>query len=148
LCFYLLILSTIFMPQSGVNAREKVELRLWNVPDKSNPDARFVAKRRVFEAFCRLHPEIRVKVLSPLAIQEGPAYESSEFLSMAGGVAPDVLTPYVRKIPAYRQQKFCYPLNDYISRYHKSTGKLFAGIAAPSAAWEPAIDGKSVIAIP
>ncbi|MCE5322030.1 extracellular solute-binding protein [bacterium] len=144
----LLFITTFVVSLPAVFAREKVELRLWNVPDKSIADPRFVARRRVFEEFCRKHPEIRVKVLSPLAVQEGPAYESNEFLAMAGGVAPDVLTPYVRKIPAYRQQKFCYPLNDYLTRYRKSTGKNFTGIAAPSAAWEPAIDGKSVIAIP
>ena len=149
-CVPILLVIVVFLSifQSPGMAREKVELRLWNVPDKAISDPRMVAMRRVFEEFCRTHPEIRVKVLSPLAVQEGPSQESTEFLAMAGGVAPDVLTPYVRKIPAYRQQKFCYPLNHYLAEYREQTGKPYTGIAAPSAAWEPTIDGKSVIAVP
>jgi ABC-type sugar transport system permease subunit/ABC-type glycerol-3-phosphate transport system substrate-binding protein len=114
---------------------EDVTLRLWNVPLKGTTHPPSVARRRVFEAFCRKYPNIKVKALVPLKI-EGPASEGNEFMAVAGGVAPDVFYLYGRKIGDYYNQGFLAPLDSYLAGFQKTTGKPYAGINAPSSVWE------------
>lgn len=127
--------------------REMVTLNLWGIPKKTATDPQNVASRRVFEAFCRRHPEIRVVALVPLKI-EGPARESNEFLAIAGGVAPDVFRLYGRKVGDYISQKFLLPLNPYLADYEKRHGKPYAGVAAPNSVWELCVRKDQIMAVP
>lgn len=127
--------------------REPVTLHLWSIPRKTATDPQSVAIRRVFEAFCRRHPEIRVTALVPLRI-EGPAQESNQFLAIAGGVAPDVFTLYGRKVGDYIAQKFLLPLNPYLADYAKRYGKPYAGVAAPNSVWELCVRKDQIMAVP
>ena len=127
--------------------REPVELRLWNIPTKTATDAVGVARRRVFDEFCRRRPDIRVRALVPLKI-EGPAAEGNEFLAVAGGVAPDVFYLYGRKLGDYKQQGFLYPLNDHLREYNQRMGKPYSGVAAPHQVWELCYERGNVLAVP
>lgn len=129
------------------NEDSRIELRLWNIPLKTAMDPVNVARRRVFDEFCKRHPEVRVKALVPLRI-EGPAAEGNEFLAVAGGVAPDVFYLFGRKIGDYNNQKFLLPLNEYLQDYKKRYGNPYSGIAAPSHIWELCYDNGNIIAVP
>ncbi len=128
-------------------AGEPVELRLWRIPAKTATDPAQVAVRRVFDEFCRRHPEIRVKALVPLRL-EGPAEESNEFLAIAGGVAPDVFFLYGRKVGDYIAQGFLLPVNEYLADYARRHGAPYVGVAAPDKVWELCIRGEQVMAVP
>ncbi len=128
-------------------ADEPVELRLWRIPAKTATVPAQVAVRRVYDEFCRRHPEIRVKAVVPLRL-EGPAEESNEFLAIAGGVAPDVFYLYGRKVGDYISQGFLLPLNEYLADYERRHGAPYAGIAAPDKVWELCIRGDRVLAAP
>ena len=143
-----LMLATILRASPAPAAPdETVELRLWNIPSKSSNNPLDIAKRRVFDAFCLRHPEIRVHALVPLKI-EGPAAEGNEFMAVAGGVAPDVFYLYGRKVGDYNSQGFLCPLNDYLKRYEQQRGAPYAGIAAPDPVWELCHDKGRIIAVP
>ncbi len=143
-------LSGVVLTASAVLAGqsdERVELRLWNIPTRSSTHPLDVAKRRVFEAFCSEHPDIRVRALTPLKI-EGPGAEGNEFLAVAGGVAPDVFYLFGRKIGDYNSQGFLCPLNAYLERYEQQHGTAYTGVAAPDQVWELCVDKGRVIAVP
>lgn len=130
------------MAEDAKGQRESVTLRLWNIPQKGSTDPLSLATRRVFEAFCRKYPDIRVKALVPLKI-EGQANEGREFLAIAGGVAPDVFYLYGRKIGDYYDQGFLEPLDGYLKGYEQQYRHPYQGINAPSSVWELCqIDGK------
>jgi|GEM_PF-265148 len=147
LLFCLVVLATVLMCSHAVFAREKVVLRLWNIPYKNTTTPSEIAKRRVFDAFCIKYPDIKVTALVPLRIQ-GPASEGNEFMAVAGGVAPDVFYLYGRKVGNYRAQGFLYPLNDFLSDYTKQNGKPYSGIVAPDNVWELCYDDKKITCVP
>jgi multiple sugar transport system permease protein len=65
-----------------------------------------------------LHPEIKLEgfrgISAPNLDQEvGP------LLAMAGGVAPDVLYVNFRISDSYIQQKFLYPIDEYVEQWAK-----------------------------
>lgn len=126
---------------------EAVTLRLWNIPWKGSTLPVDIAKRRVFEAFCQKHPEIRVEALVPLQI-EGPAGEGREFMAVAGGVAPDVFYLYGRKIGDYHSQGFLHPLDAYLAGYAEQHGEPYGGISAPAAVWELCQIDKHIRCVP
>ncbi len=128
-------------------SEDTVELHLWNIPKKGSTYPLEVAQRRVFDAFCLRHPDIRVRALVPLKI-EGPAQEGNEFLAVAGGVAPDVFYLFGRKISDYNLQNFLHPLNDYLADYVVRHDQPYSGIAAPDKVWELCHDADRVIAVP
>ena len=130
----------------GVMAHD-VELRLWNIPGKNSTFAPDVAQRRVFDAFCRAHPEVRARALVPLQI-EGPAAEGNEFLAVAGGVAPDVFQLFGRKIGDYRSQGFLLPLDRYLAAYAQRHRAPYEGVGAPDAVWELCHDRGRIDAVP
>jgi ABC-type sugar transport system permease subunit/ABC-type glycerol-3-phosphate transport system substrate-binding protein len=142
-----LALATLTGGVSSGATNPVVELRLWNIPSKNATFALDVAKRRVFDAFAKAHPEIDMKALVPLKI-EGPAAESSEFLAVAGGVAPDVFSLFGRKVGDYRSQGFLLPLNDHLARSAKRRGVPYLGIGAPDSVWELCCDRGRILAVP
>jgi ABC-type sugar transport system permease subunit/ABC-type glycerol-3-phosphate transport system substrate-binding protein len=144
----LLALATWFLLACSCQVlAERVELHLWNVPDRSATDPVYVARRRVFEAFVKAHPEIEIKALVPLKIQ-GPAQQGQEFLAVAGDVAPDVFDFEGRKIADYAEQGFLLPLNEYLQKSANESGQPYSGIGAPTAIWQPAIRGGRALCVP
>ena len=113
----------------------KVTLRLWHVPPKGTMRPPVLADRRVFEAFCKAYPEIKIRALVPLKI-EGPASSGNEFLAVAGGVAPDVFYLSGRQIGDYYDQGFLEKLDPYLRQYQQQTGHPYRGISAPAEVWE------------
>lgn len=142
-----LLLSSAPVKAATATDREPVELRLWNIPSKLATDGVNVARRRVFDEFCRRNPHIRVRALVPLKI-EGPAAEGNEFLAVAGGVAPDVFYLYGRKLGDYKQEGFLYPLNAYLANYNRRMGKPYSGVAAPHQVWELCYEQGKILAVP
>ena len=133
------------LAQSGEG--DFVELRLWNIPLKSSDWPPHIVERRIFEAFCRRYPNIRVRALVPLKI-EGPAQEGNEFLAVAGGVAPDVFYLFGRKVGDYNSQNFLLPLNEYLARYERENGRPYSGIGAPNQVWELCYDKGRILVVP
>lgn len=142
-----LLAGGVFTALAAVALAQAVELRLWNIPNKNSSSPPDIARRRVFDAFVRANPEIKVRALVPLQIQ-GPAAEGSEFLAVAGGVAPDVFSLYGRKLGDYRDQRFLLPINPYLESYRQTHGQAYAGISAPDTVWRPAINRDKVYAVP
>jgi len=124
-----------------------ITIRLWNIPKKDATEPRDLANRRVFEAFCRAHPNITVRALSPLRI-EGPAAEGNEFLAVAGGVAPDVFQLFGRKIADYHKQGFLAPLDNYLAHYAAEEGTAYRGVNAPAIVWEPCRINNRIFCVP
>ena len=136
--FSLLAISAalLFCPSGHANTDDdRVSLRLWYVPPKGTMRPPVLANRRVFEGFCKAHPEINVRALVPLKI-EGPASSGNEFLAVAGGVAPDVFFLSGRQIGDYHSQGFLEQLDPYLEKYRRKTGRPFRGINAPGEVWE------------
>jgi ABC-type sugar transport system permease subunit/ABC-type glycerol-3-phosphate transport system substrate-binding protein len=139
----LLCLSAGFQPCQA----EKVELVVAEVPRKGSTNPVDIAGRRVFEAFLKRYPEIAVRGMTKLRI-EGDRREATDFLAMAGGVAPDVLYLFGRKIGNYHSQDFLRPLDDYLEAHKQRTGKDYRGVSAPAAVWEVAQVDDHVYAVP
>ena len=97
----------------------RVTLKLWGgtwgIPPKDDMTAWGRASRAVFEEFQKEHPEIEIVSSSGLTIQ-GPAWESSFLLAMAGGTAPDVFYVNFRKLHTFIGQNFLAPLDEFINQ--------------------------------
>jgi len=145
--FSLLISLFLCAGAQAADPTEDVTLRLWNIPRKGTTQPLDEARRRVFEAFCRQYPNIKIKALVPLKI-EGPAAEGNEFMAVAGGVAPDVFYLYGRKIGDYYTQGFLAPLDNFLADYERTTGKPYGGINAPSSVWELCQIDNRIYAVP
>ncbi|NQU76181.1 MAG: extracellular solute-binding protein [Planctomycetes bacterium] len=142
LCFPPAVIADSPAQAPTIAEADRIPLRLWDVPDKRSTSPLSVADRRVFEGFCRKYPEVRIVQLEPLHIS-GPAAEGSQFLAVAGGVAPDVFYLFGRQVGDYYDQGFLLPLDEYVNEYTKRTGKPYTGVNAPSMVWELAqIDGR------
>ncbi|MBI4977682.1 MAG: extracellular solute-binding protein [Spirochaetes bacterium] len=139
---------TAFADTIAASTEEPTELRLWNVPSSFAGSPDWISRRVVFDEFVRRHPEYRVKALVPIKIDANMGSESTEFLSVAGGVAPDVFYLTERKVSDYRTQGFLLSLNKYLSDFEKRTGKKYAGIAAPSSVWELCHSGGNIYTVP
>lgn len=108
----------------------------WGIPDR-NATAPFErAKRSIFDAFTKKHPNIKLERYSSLSIQ-GPAAESGILMAYAGGTAPDVIYVNFRLLRQYAGQGFLRPLNDL---YEKDLNALER--VQPAVKKEIFIDGK------
>jgi multiple sugar transport system permease protein len=87
----------------------------WGIPAKEATDPRSLARRAVFEAFHRKHPDIRVVNAGGLDLA-GPRAESFFLMSMAGDTAPDIIYVNFRQYYNYIEQGFLRPLDDLIAR--------------------------------
>ena len=142
-----LVLAALSAPQANAAPAKPVRLHLWNIPAKGSTSPVNVARRRVFDAFCRRNPAITVRALVPLRI-EGPQREGNEFLAVAGGVAPDVFYLYGRKVGDYRTQGFLLPLDDYLADYSRRHGQPYTGINSPDKVWELCHDRGRIVCVP
>ena len=93
-------------------------LRVWELPLKESRDVGSRARWAIVERFMELHPDIRVEGFQGLTAP-GLQQEVGPLLAMAGGVAPDVLYVNFRISDSYIQQRFLYPLDDYVAQWAK-----------------------------
>ncbi len=115
-----LILAALPAPAADdTQGKDVVVLKLWGgdwgIPAKDSTDPWRRAQRKVFEAFGKSHPNIKVVSSSGLQVQ-GPAAESGLLMAMAGGTAPDVFYVNFRKLHNYINQGFLYPMDEYIEK--------------------------------
>jgi len=99
-------------------SKEQIVLRVHRLPLK---DARSVpdkANWAIVQRFMELHPNIKLEGFRGLSAP-GLDMEVGPLLAMAGGVAPDVLYVNFRISDSYIQQKFLYPLDEYVKEWAK-----------------------------
>ena len=90
------------------------------IPPKGASDPRSVARRAVFEAFRKKHPDIRIVHSGGLELSK--AHINYGFLmSMAGETAPDIFYVNFKQYHNYIDQGFCHSLDSLIQ---KSPGVL------------------------
>ncbi|MBV6458478.1 MAG: hypothetical protein HONBIEJF_01606 [Fimbriimonadaceae bacterium] len=99
---------------------QPVEIRMmggksWGIPPKEASDPRSQARRAIFEAFHREHPDVRVVNAGGLEVV-GNTIESAFLMSMAGDTAPDVFYVNFRQYYSFIEQGFCLPLDPLIDR--------------------------------
>ncbi|MFB3892563.1 MAG: extracellular solute-binding protein [Phycisphaerae bacterium] len=82
-------------------------------PPKSLRGPMPAADRAVLDAYLARHPEVRIDPYVQLRMQ-GPRAEATFYMSMAGESAPDALYVYERSMQKYIDQRFLYPLNEYL----------------------------------
>ena len=97
---------------------QPITLRVWQLPLKESRDIASRASWAIVERFMELHPDIRVEGFRGLTAP-GLDQEVGPLLAMAGGVAPDVLYVNFRISDTYIQQRFLYPLDDYVAQWAK-----------------------------
>ncbi len=128
-------------------AQETITLRVggayssWGIPDPNATSPLERAKRRVFEAFTKKHPEIKLERFTALSIQ-GPAAESGILMAFAGGSAPDIVYVNMRLMRQYVSQGFLQPVDDLLQKHPETLKRIHPNITK-----ELDIDGK-VYAIP
>lgn len=88
----------------------------WGIPDPNDTSAIGRARRAVFEAFTKQHPDIKLERFSALNIQ-GPAAESGILMAFAGGTAPDIVYVNLRLMRQYIGQGFLQPLDPLLAEH-------------------------------
>ena len=91
---------------------DTVELVLQGIPRK---DARSLTERigrEVFENFLKKHPNIKVRELGGVRLENQQRMDSV-VMSFAGGTAPDVVMIPFRNVTTFIEQGFLYPLDEY-----------------------------------
>jgi ABC-type sugar transport system permease subunit/ABC-type glycerol-3-phosphate transport system substrate-binding protein len=124
-------------------AQEPIVLRVggaypsWGIPDPNATSPLERAKRRVFEAFTKKHPEIKLERFTALSIQ-GPAAESGILMAFAGGTAPDIVYVNMRLMRQYVSQGFLQPVDDLLEKHPETLKRIH-----PNLTRELDIDGKT-----
>ena len=92
-----------------------VTLRISWIPDVHTTWPPDMARLAVFHAFLNKYTNINVEIASTLKM-EGDANEGNEYLSIAGGLAPDIFYLHGRKVGAFIDQGFIQPLTPFRER--------------------------------
>ena len=114
---FLLAIALLWLLTAPCRA-ERLTLKVWNLPLKESRDIGNRARWAIVERFMELHPDLKVEGFRGLEAP-GLQMEVGPLLAIAGGVAPDVLYVNFRISDSYIQQKFLYPLDDYVARWRK-----------------------------
>ena len=147
LIFLLLSTSTVLFGTGKNNSNDNVILRISWIPDVHTTWPPDMARLAVFHAFLNKYTNINVEISSTLKL-EGDAAEGNEYLSIAGGLAPDVFYLYGRKIGAFVDQGFIQSLSPFLEREYKKTGKPFKGIGSPDNIWELTVSDNDIMCVP
>ncbi len=99
----------------GAEPKNQVLLRVWLLPLKESRGISDRANWAIVQRFMELHPEIKLEGFRGITAP-GLDQEVGPLLAMAGGVAPDVLYVNFRISDSYIQQKFLYPLDEYVDK--------------------------------
>jgi multiple sugar transport system permease protein len=97
---------------------EPITIRVANLPLKEGRDIGSRAQWAIVERFMELHPDIKVEGFKGMAAP-GLEQDVGPLMAMAGGVAPDVLYVNFRISDSYIQQRFLYPLDEYVAKWAK-----------------------------
>ncbi len=145
--FLLLSTSTVLFGTGKNSSNDNVILRISWIPDVHTTWPPDMARLAVFHAFLNKYTNINVEISSTLKL-EGDAAEGNEYLSIAGGLAPDVFYLYGRKIGAFIDQGFIQSLSPFLEREYKKTGKPFKGIGSPDNIWELTVSDNDIMCVP
>lgn len=110
-------------------AQETITLKVggayptWGIPDPNATTPLERAKRKVFEAFTKKHPEIKLERFTALSIQ-GPAAESGILMAFAGGTAPDIVYTNMRLMRQYVGQGFLQPVDDLLKEHPETLKRI------------------------
>jgi len=122
--YFLALFAVIFCSPAALPAKaERVVLRVFELPDPRNTEARNKANLAVVKAFQQKYPEIELRAFSGIKI-EGMDMDSGPLLAIAGGVAPDILYVNFRQSDTYIQKNLLYPLDEFIARESPETMRL------------------------
>lgn len=97
---------------------DTIVLKVWQLPLKEGRSVPEKARWAIVERFMELHPNVQLEGFRGLSAP-GLSMEVGPLLAMAGGVAPDVLYINFRISDSYIQQKFLYPLDEYVEQWAK-----------------------------
>ena len=112
-------LALVLLAVLSAAAAEPITLKVMNLPAKENRDVGTRAEWAIVERFMQFHPNIRVEAFQGLVIPGTSGNVGTTSLAMAGGVAPDVLYVNFRSSDSYIQQRFLYPLDEYVAKWAK-----------------------------
>jgi len=87
-----------------------IVLRIRNFPDRRAIDVHSKAQLALIDEFSRRHPNIKLVRATGLQVY-GEISESSDYMAIAGGTAPDVFELFLRKVPNFLEQEFLIPLD-------------------------------------
>ena len=123
-----------------------VELNIWEIPPSWRRDPAGRSARKVYEAFTEAHPHIRVVgggAEAGVRILNVPG-ESTFLLAMAGGIAPDAFSVSIRTVPAYVEQGFIRPIDEFWDPWAdkgRIPPKIRAMASSSGHAWGVPIEG-------
>lgn len=95
----------------------------WGIPDPNSTAPFDRARRQVYEAFTKLHPEIKLERFTSLNIQ-GPAAESGILMAYAGGTAPDIVYVNMRLMRQYVGQGFLQPIDPLLAKHPDTLARV------------------------
>jgi len=109
-----MLVLCLLIPAVQATESDKIELRLWNLPDLSSASPFSQAAARVIEQYRKQHPEVILRKTSGIRIPQIGG-SASILMAIAGGIAPDVLDCPVGGIHNYVEQNFLVPLDEYVA---------------------------------
>ncbi len=96
---------------------EKVIVKVFYLPSKQGVLPRDVAAYRVLEQFRQKHPNIILEGTTALRlVDENQLQDIAPLMAIAGGTSPDIISVNFRKSETYINQKFLYPLDEYVEK--------------------------------
>lgn len=117
----LLLVISCFTPLYA--AKDRVILKIFELPDPRKTDAYTKANLAVIDAFRKKHPEIELRAYSGIKI-ENMDLDAGPLMAIAGGVAPDIIYVNFRQSDTYIQNNFLYPLDEFIQRQNNGEVQL------------------------
>src|SRR5689334_25298722 len=103
--------SLALLPKLCLSAEQaaSLSLRLWSIPDTNSADPRDAANAQIIELFKQRHPGITLRKTAGIQIPQIGA-SAALLMSIAGGVAPDVMELSQDNLYSFVQQGFLVPL--------------------------------------
>lgn len=114
----LLLCFAIEIAYAKADKKDQIVLTVHRLPLKEARSVPDKANWAIVQRFMELHPNIKLEGFRGLTAP-GLDMEVGPLLAMAGGVAPDVLYVNFRISDSYIQQKFLYPLDEYVEKWAK-----------------------------
>ena len=102
---------------------EKIVLNMWDIPLSNLTNPYYRSERAVHEEFLRRYPGIDTRQTRGILV-EGPARESSFYMAMAGGTAPDLFRINMRSVGSYIDLDFVRPLDDFVASWPEAQTKI------------------------
>jgi len=137
-----LVVWSVSTKEKAKEEQGVVTLDMWDIPLTNLTSAYQRAERAVHEEFLRRHPNIRTRMTRGILV-EGPARESSFYMAMAGGTAPDVFRINMRSVGSYIDLGFVRPLDEFLVSAPEAAAKIRDAIR-PAVSRQVVENGKPV----